>query len=64
MREIIGFEVDRDEVLGEWSLKLRYTISEIPDIPQVEYRRHKDLMTLFSFVITFSGRDDDANDTG
>ena len=59
MKKVIGFEVEHNEQLKDWGLKLRYIRSDAPDILQVKYTRYKDLMTLFSFIITFSGRDDD-----
>jgi len=54
---IIGLEVDRDEEREEWRLKLRFTTTDLPDLHQVDYKRFKDLMTLFSYVITFTGED-------
>jgi len=59
MKKVIGFEVEHDDERKEWSLKLRYIRSDAPDVLQVKYIRYKDLMSLFSYIITLSGRDDD-----
>ena len=59
MKTVIGFEVERNDELKDWGLKLRYIRSDAPDVLQVKYTRYKDLMSLFSYIITLSGRDDD-----
>jgi hypothetical protein len=64
MKQIVGFEVEYSEHVKDWGLKLRYIFSEAPGVLQVKYKRFKDLMSLFSYIITLSGRDDDGNDSG
>ncbi len=57
MKKIIGFEVELNEQLKDWGLKLRYIETEFPDVLQVKYIRYKDLMSMFSYLITLSGTD-------